>query len=160
MRSIGLITVGAIVGLSALGCGSPTAEGCPRAIGVFHGSYTYLDGNCGASLEGRALLLEKDDPGNTVRKVNNLSDSVITEINLIGCSIGMKQEIISAAMLKLSDLQGDLEVEDESALSGVVEHHEYMPDGSTVRCTGHYNATYTLDNTILGGAAEHALGAQ
>jgi hypothetical protein len=147
--------------LVSLGCGLPVAEGCPRATGVFQGTYSYLSGSCEPSFKGRALQLQADDPGNTVRTVNNLSDSVTTEINLIGCTIGMKQEITDMiGNRKISALAGDLMVEDESALSGRITRTEYMPDGATVRCTGQYNATYTRDGAVLGAAAEHALMSQ
>jgi hypothetical protein len=92
--------------------------------------------------------------------MNYLSDSVTTEINLIGCTIAMTQQItVSQGTKKISELSGELDVEDASALSGMVTRTEYMPDGTTVRCTGNYNATYTLDSAPLGGAAQHALSA-
>jgi hypothetical protein len=161
MRSFVLIKFGAalVVGVVGLGaCGQPTAESCPRAIGTFTGQYSFISGTCEPSFQGRELQLEKDDPGNTVRKVNNLSDSVTTEINLIGCTIGVKQEITdTAGVKKISDINGDLNVEDASALSGEIARTEYMPDGTTVRCTAQYNATYTLDGAVIGTAAQHAL---
>jgi len=152
------IICAALLGLWSTGCGVPVATECPRAIGVFHGRYTYMTGTCEPALQGRALLLESDDPGNTVRKVNNLSDVVTTEINLIGCTIGMKQDITDTlGTHKIQSLMGDLSVHDGTALSGQIYRTEYMPDGSTVRCTGTYDATYTRDGAVLGGAAEHAL---
>jgi hypothetical protein len=153
-----LIIGAALMGLWSMGCGVPTAQECPRAIGVFHGRYSYVTGTCEPALKGRALLLESDDPGNTVRKVNNLSDVVITEINLIGCTIGMKQDITDTqGMRKITSLAGELTVHDGSELTGQISRMEYMPDGSTVRCNGTYNATYTRDEAVLGGAAERAL---
>jgi hypothetical protein len=159
MRIVDSLIIGAaLVGLSSAACGVPTATECPRAIGVFKGRYSYVSGTCEPSLTGRALLLESDDPGNTVRKVNNLSDVVITEINLIGCTIGMKQDITDTqGTRKISSLSGDLMVHDASELVGQIQRQEYMPDGTTLRCSGMYNATYTRDGAVLGGAAERAL---
>jgi hypothetical protein len=164
MRSIRLNTVGAAIlglGLVAAGCGQSTVSGCPRAVGVFHGQYSYINGTCEPQYQARTLSLGKDDPTNTTTTMNYLSDSVTTEINLIGCTIAMNQQITaSQGTKKISELSGELDVEDSSALSGAVTRTEYMPDGTTVRCMGQYNATYTLDSAPLGGAAQHALTAQ
>jgi hypothetical protein len=165
MRSFSSIMMGAaVLGLgfvAAAGCGQSTVTGCPRAVGVFHGQYSYITGTCEPQFQGRTLTLDKDDPGNTVRKVNNLSDSVTTEINLIGCTIGMTQQITdTGGTKKISEVSGDLDVEDASALSGQILRTEYMPDGTTIRCSGRYNATYSLETAPVGGAAQHALTAQ
>jgi hypothetical protein len=163
MRSIRLIKVGAAIlglglGVAAAGCGQETVSGCPRAVGVFHGQYSYVGGTCEPQYQARTLSLGKDDPTNTTTTTNYLSDSVTTEINLIGCTIDMKQQITdSMGTKKISELRGELAVEDASALSGPITRTEYMPDGTTVRCTGQYDATYSLDSAPLGGAAQHAL---
>jgi hypothetical protein len=161
MRSFVLNVVGAaLLGLGWAGCGQPTATHCPRATGIFYGQYSYLTGTCDPSFQGRALLLDKDDPGNTTRKVNSLSDSVETETTLIGCTIAMRQEITDPEGLrKISEVHGDLTVEDDATLYGELTRTEYMPDGTTVRCTGQYDAYYTLDGAVIGSAAESALRA-
>jgi hypothetical protein len=164
MRSFCSIMIGAAalgLGFVAAGCGQSTAQGCPRAVGVFHGQYSYINGTCEPQFTGRALTLDKSDPGTTFRKDSSLSDSTNTEITLIGCTIGMKQEITDTAGNKrISEVMGDLDVEDATALSGEVTRTEFMPDGTTIRCTGNYNATYTLDSAPVGGAVQHALTAQ
>ncbi|HEY2734419.1 MAG TPA: hypothetical protein VGI70_10565, partial [Polyangiales bacterium] len=113
MRSFRLIMAGAaLLCLDAVGCGQPTATGCPRAIGSFHGAYTYINGSCEPTFEGRTLLLTKDAPGSSVSTENNLADSVTTEINLIGCTIGVKQDISDVtSMKKMSEISGELNVE-------------------------------------------------
>jgi hypothetical protein len=75
----------------------------------------------------------------------------------------VKQDITDASgNKKMSEISGELNVEDETALSGEILRTEYMPDGATVRCSGYYNATYTLDgagaSSLVGGAAQTALG--
>jgi hypothetical protein len=52
---------------------------------------------------------------------------------------------------------GDLQVSQDDSLSGQIARTEYMPDGTTVRCAGLYDATYTREGTALGGAVTHAL---
>jgi hypothetical protein len=162
MRSFVLIAIGAaLLGLGSASCGQGAAESCPRALGVFHGQYSYITGTCEPAFTGRPLVMEKNDLSNTVKKTSNLSDSVTTEINLIGCTIGMKQEITDlVGSKKISEVSGDLEVEDASALSGRVLRVEYMDDGTTIRCSGQYNAFYSVDSAQLGGAAQTALQQQ
>jgi hypothetical protein len=163
MRSIRLIKVGAAIlglgfGVAVAGCGQDVVTGCPRAVGVFQAQYSYMNGTCEPQYQARPLSLGKDDPINTTTTTNYLSGSVTTEIDLIGCTIAMKQQIMdSEGTKKVAELSGNLSVEDASALSGAITRTEYMPDGTTVRCMGQYNATYSLDQAPLGGAAEHAL---
>jgi hypothetical protein len=57
----------------------------------------------------------------------------------------------------ISTLKGDLQVAEDESLSGQIARTEYMADGSTVRCAGLYDATYTRDGAVLGGAVQHAL---
>jgi hypothetical protein len=159
MRSFDFIMIGAaLLGLGSVGCGQPVSGACQRAIGVYHGRYSFLTGTCEPTLQGRALVLEKDDLQSTIKKQTTLSDVVTTEINLIGCMIGMRQDITDTGQQRMkSSLKGDLEVGQDDSLSGQISRVEYMPDGSTVRCTGTYNALYTRDGAIIGSAAEHAL---
>jgi hypothetical protein len=160
MRSFDLIMVGAaLVGLGGAACGQPTAGECSRAIGVYNGRYAYLTGTCEPTLQGRPLVLAKDDSTNTTKTMGSLSDVVTTEINLIGCRIGMRQNITAPGPTArlISTLKGDLQVSEDDSLSGQIARTEYMPDGTTVRCAGLYDATYTRDGITLGGAAQHAL---
>lgn len=160
MRSFfSIMTGAAVLSLISTGCGQEVATGCPRAIGTFHAQYSYLSGSCEQTFQGRALLLEKSDLDTTTKRVISLSDSVTTEINLIGCTIGIKQQITDVEGARLiSAIAGDLEVEDGTALSGQITRTEYMDDGKTVRCSGQYNAYYSLDDVMIGGAAQNALG--
>jgi hypothetical protein len=164
MRSFGSMLIGAAVfslGLTS-GCGQPTATGCPRAIGTFTGTYTFISGTCEPTFQARSLDLQEDAAGDTTNTTKTLSDAVTTEINLSGCTIGMTQMVTDPDGTHLiSQVRGQLAVEDESALAGMMSRTDYMPDGVAIRCTAQYNATYTLDGTAatttLGAAAQHAL---
>ena len=160
MRSFVSIVSGTVMlCLVSASCGREVAEGCPRAIGVFHGQYSYLSGSCGPTFQGRPINIESTDTGEVMKTTNSLSDSVTTRINLVGCTIGMRQEISDMQGMRLvSAIAGDLDVEDSTALSGQITRIEYMADGTTVRCTGQYNAYYSLDDVMIGGAAQTALG--
>ena len=161
MRSFDFIKIGtAVAGLiGALGCGQPVTGQCSRAIGVYHGRYSFVSGTCEPTLQGRALVLEQGDLTNTLKKTITLSDVVTQETNLIGCTIGVTQQITdnSVAMRMISTLKGDLQVSEDESLSGTMLRTEYMPDGSTIRCMGLYNALYTRDGAVIGSAAERAL---
>jgi hypothetical protein len=153
-----VVVAGAVL-MSALGAGCALGEGqCPRPIGAYRGTYTVLNGNCAEAM-GRDIDFSKDDQLSTVKTNNTLSDSVTTEINLVGCTIGVSQSVSDASGVHMiSSLNGDLNVEDEAALSGQLNYAEYMPDGTTQRCTSQVAASYTLQGTgALGAAAQHAL---
>ena len=160
MRSFDFIMIGAtLLILSTAGCGQTTPPTCSRTIGVYTGRYQFIGGTCEATLKGRPLIFKQDDQSNTVTQMGSLSDVVTTEINFIGCTIGMKQDITDTGRQKMiSSIRGQLSVGEDDSLSGEVFRTEYMPDGSTIRCMGAYNAVYTRDGGTLGSAAEHALG--
>jgi hypothetical protein len=160
MRSFLLNVVGAaILGASAAGCGQPVEDACPRAIGTFQGTYTVVNGNC-AQLNGRPLMLNKEDVGNTTSDWSTLSDKTTTEVTLVGCMIGVTQRVTDPAGIRVfSQLQGELMVEDASALSGLMSYSEFAPDGATLSCQSEVQADYRLaGNGSLGAAAGTVLG--
>jgi hypothetical protein len=159
MRSFLLNVVGAaILGASAAGCGQAVEDACPRAVGTFQGTYTVVNGNCG-HLVGKPLDLAQEDLGNTERALTTLSDKTTTEVTLIGCMIGVTQRVTDPDGIRLiSQLQGDLMVEDASALSGLMSYSEFAADGATPLCQSEVQADYRLASTgSLGAAANTAL---
>jgi hypothetical protein len=155
--------VGALCVLSSTalsGCVQGNGQ-CKKPVGAYHAAFQVMDGNCTPPLS-RDLTLEADADQNTRITTTTLSDSVTTEINLIGCTIGVKQQITDTMGLVLkSRLEGELQVMGESAseLEGTLAYKEYMPDGATVRCASNVNASFTLSSSApLGAAAAHALG--
>jgi hypothetical protein len=155
---VGLI---AMFGVHSTGCVQGQGQ-CPRPIGAFHGTYSIMNGNC-TSTVARDLMLSRDDQQNTVGTVKTLSDAVTTEVNLVGCTIGVKQRITDPEGTRLiSDIEGELTVQDESALVGTMNYVQYMPDGVTQQCRSQVAANYTLNGGMqtaspIGSAAQHAL---
>ncbi|MET0387382.1 MAG: hypothetical protein ABW321_15545 [Polyangiales bacterium] len=158
MQSFRFYVAGAaIFSVSLVGCAQ--GEGlCPRPVGSFHGSWTIAGGTC-ARFVGRDLMFREDSPLSSTIHTNALDGKVSTEVNLNGCSIGVKQWISDPQTTALmSQLQGDLSVEDESVLSGQLNYVEYMPDGTTERCRALVNASYTTERQgQVGAAATQAL---
>jgi hypothetical protein len=111
----------------------------------------------------RDLKFSKDDPLVTVQMTTSLSDSVITEVNLIGCTVAVKQSISDAKGSNLvASLKGELDVNDDGPLTGRFAYQEFMPDGKTLRCASDVEANYTLmdgsgTGSNLGAAAQHVL---
>lgn len=159
----GTVLGGLIAMLSMHSSGCVQGQGqCPRPIGQFHATYNVLNGNCTSTI-ARDLTLSKDDQQNTVGTNKTLSEAVTTEVNLVGCTIGVKQRITDPEGTKLiADLDGELTVQDESALVGTMNYIQYMPDGMTQQCHSEVSASYTLGgasqaSTAIGAAAQHAL---
>jgi hypothetical protein len=147
----------ALIGVGLLGC-TQNAGMCQRPTGSFHPTYSVVAGNC-TQFAGRDLNLNADDQLSTVSTVNSLADSVTTEVNLVGCTVGFKQRVMDSMGVRLvSRLEGELNVEDESALSGQLSYMEYMPDGATERCRSQVEVSYThMNSNALGTAAQRAL---
>jgi hypothetical protein len=159
----GTLAVGLIAMLSTHSAGCVQGQGqCPRPIGAFHGTYSIMNGNC-TSTVARDLTLSRDDQQNTVGTVKTLSDAVTTEVNLVGCTIGVKQRITDPDGTRLiSDLEGELTVQDGSALVGTMNYVQYMADGVTQQCRSQVAANYTLAGATqaassIGAAAQHAI---
>ena len=82
-----------VVALGAL-FGGCTANGqCPRPIGKFVGSYTPVSGNC-TNIMSRSLLFDAEKELSSINTDDTLSDSVTTEVNLIGCTVTVEQSIL------------------------------------------------------------------
>jgi hypothetical protein len=120
---------------------------------VFLASYQWLDGACG-SFQGNTFKVQSDDKGTVTRVENRLSDTLTTQVILKGCTIAVKQSVEMMGT-KLSEIEGDLHVQDKNALSGMMTRIEYMPDGA-IRCHAVYDARYTRQDVIVGGAVQHA----
>jgi hypothetical protein len=160
MRNFCIQVVGAVFSsVLALGCAQDAGQ-CSRPIGEYRAAFTPLNGNC-TQVMARGLKFSKDDPLVTVQTTTSLSDSVVTEVNLIGCTVAVKQSISDAKGSNLvASLKGELDVE-EAALTGRFAYQEFMPDGKTLRCASDVEASYTLmegtGNSTLGAAALHVL---
>jgi len=134
---------------------APIQDNCPKPVGEFQGTYNLLNGTC-TRLQSRALRFDKDEPLFSTIRMGTLGDSVVTEKNFVGCTIEVKQQIISST--GTAAIEGELTVHDGSALSGQLRYSEVMPDGVTELCRSQVSASYTLkDNITIGSAAQSAL---
>lgn len=140
---------------------------CPRPVGNFTGNFTPVSGNC-TNIKSRDLVFSEDPEQSMQTIVNSLSDSVMTEVNLIGCTIAVEQSISSAKEKKLmAHLEGNLAVEDSRALSGRLTYQEFLPDGVTPSCLSEVEVSFVQQGAVagavpgatvtIGAAAEAAL---
>jgi hypothetical protein len=105
-----------------------------------------------------------NDPEESVQTITmTLSDSVITEVNLIGCTIAVEQSISdSQAKRMIAHLEGNLAVDDARALSGRLTYQEFLADGTTPSCWSELEVNYVQQNVggnILAGAGQTTIGA-
>lgn len=133
------------------GCANPTAENCPDSPGVFVATYEYQDGSCSPDVRvGYGLRVEPDDHGKVTRVDMRVADRITTELAFRGCTLSVTQ-VVTAEGVRQLEVAGDLEVEDETKLSGLMTRVEYMPDGS-IACHGVYKAEYMRDDIVVGSA--------
>ncbi|HEX2678258.1 MAG TPA: hypothetical protein VHM19_16505 [Polyangiales bacterium] len=148
----------AIAGLALLSMGSTCKDGvdtsCPAVVGTYLATYQRLDGSCQANFESNSLNVDKTKDDMVTKIENRLTNTVITEVTFKGCTIGLKQSV-DAEGKTVSMIDGQLAVESESSLKGMVTRTEYGMDGS-IACHGVYDASFTRDDVVIGGAAQHA----
>lgn len=164
MQSFRLSVVAvAVAGAMSGGCIQDTGQ-CPRPVGSFVGTYTPVSGNC-TNIKTRPLMFSEDPEQSMISIINSLSDSVMTEVNLIGCTIAVEQSISDAkAQRMIAHIKGNLAVEDANALSGVLTYQEFLPDGTTQACLSQVEVSYVQQGAAgvapgqtLGAAAQAAL---
>jgi hypothetical protein len=161
MRSFCIHVVGAVVSsVLAMGCAQSGGQ-CSRPVGAYKAAFTPVSGNC-TQFMSRDLTFEANDEEVTVLMMKSFGDLVVTEVNLIGCTVAVKQQISDPMGVKLiASLKGDLDVQDDTALTGRFDYREFMPDGTTQRCASYVDVSYTLmENGTLGAAAQSVLTAQ
>lgn len=138
-----------VVALSAL-FGGCTANGqCPRPVGKFVGSYTPVSGNC-TNIKSRALNFDTGKELSNIATDMSLSDSVTTEVNLIGCTVTVEQSVANAQDMPIAHIAGNLDVEDENALSGTLAYQEFLPDGTTQACFSEVQVSYVKQGVAAG----------
>ena len=158
-----------VVAVGALFAGCTANGQCPRPIGKFVGNYTPVSGNC-TNIKSRNLTFDNAKELSSIATDMSLSDSVTTEVNLIGCTVTVEQSISDAqATRMIAHIEGNLDVDDENALSGTLAYQEYLPDGTTQACYSEVAVTYVKQGgpvssggpgsgvTTFGAAAEAAL---
>lgn len=146
----------ATIALGLAACNEAQNQSCPNVTGVYLASYQRLAGSCEDFL-GNTLKVAEDDHGTVTKVENRLSDTVTTQIIFKGCTIGVKQSV-DAHGARVSEIAGDLHIEDAGAMAGMMTRTEYMPDGA-MRCHGVFDVRYTRQDLIVGGAVEHAQSA-
>lgn len=138
-----VVAVGAYIG----GC-APSGQ-CPRPIGRFVGSYTPVSGNC-TQVKSRNLNFEMGRELSNIATDTSLSDSVTTEVNLVGCTITVDQKVSNAMAMPIAHIAGNLDVEDENALSGTLSYQEFLPDGTTQACYSEVQVSYVKQGAAAG----------
>jgi hypothetical protein len=127
-----------------------------------------VSGNC-TSIKSRDIVFSNDPEESVQTITQTLSDSVTTEVNLIGCTIAVEQSIQTPqTKLMIAHLEGNLAVQDARALSGRLTYQEFLADGKTQACWSEVEVSYVQQNvggtvvtggnaTTIGAAAEAAL---
>jgi hypothetical protein len=129
-----------------------------------------VSGTC-TNIKSRNLNFDTGKELSNIATMESLSDSVTTEVNLIGCTITVEQSISDAQALRMvAHIEGNLDVDDENALSGTLMYREFQPDGTTEACFSEVAVSYVKQGggvvssggpgagvTTLGAAAEAAL---
>lgn len=145
-----------VVALCAL-FGGCTANGqCPRPVGKYVGNYTPVSGNC-TDIKTRALNFENGKELSNIATDMSLSDSVTTEVNLIGCTITVEQMVANAQDMPIAHIAGNLDVEDENALTGTLAYQEFLPDGVTQACASEVQVSYIRQGPASGVQANGQL---
>jgi hypothetical protein len=153
-----VVALGAVFSSFNGSSGCAESSQCPRPLGAFAGTYRPISGNC-TSVKSRDLVFS-NDPEESVQTITmTLSDSVTTEVNLIGCTIAVEQSISTAKEKKMiAHLEGNLAVEDARALTGRLTYQEYLADGMTQSCWSEVEVSYVQQN--VGGTVTLAGGGQ
>ncbi|HEX7480545.1 MAG TPA: hypothetical protein VF331_22285 [Polyangiales bacterium] len=149
LRTATLIGALALAG-GSFGCQDATNQSCPAVTGTFQASYQQLEGSCPATFQGNQLSIAKDDVGTVTHVDMRLSDVVRTEVVLKGCTIGMSQAVEAMGRTQ-SQIDGDLHVESDAAMSGMLMRTVYTDTGS-IACHGVYNALFVRQDAVVGGA--------
>lgn len=158
MRSFCIQLVGAVVsGVLAAGCAQGGGQ-CSRPVGAYKAAFTPVSGNC-TQFMSRDITFEATDEDVSILRMKTFGDLTVTEVNLIGCTVAVKQEISDPMGAKLiATLKGDLDVQDDTALVGRFDYREFMPDGTTQRCASYVDVSYTqMNGGTLGAAAQAVL---
>lgn len=167
MRSFRFSVVQVVV-LGAMFSGCVESGQCPRPLGAFKGTYQPVNGNC-TNIKSRDIVFSSDPEQSVQTITQTLSDSVTTEVNLIGCTIAVEQSIQTPqTKLMIAHLEGNLAVQDSRALSGRLMYQEFLADGKTPACWSEVEVSYVQQNvggtvatggmqTTIGAAAEAAL---
>lgn len=139
-----------VVALSALFAGCTANGQCPRPVGKFVGSYTPVNGNC-TNIKSRNINFDADKELSSIATDKSLSDSVTTEVNLIGCTVTVEQSIQDAEETRMiAHIAGNLDVDAENALSGTLAYQEFLPDGTTQACFSEVQVNYVKQGTAGG----------
>lgn len=125
---------------------------CPRPKGSFTSNFTPVSGNC-TKINTRPLQFSEDPEQSVITVTKSLSDTVTTEVNLIGCTIAVEQSITDPKDERMiAHIKGNLAVEDASALSGRLTYQEYLADGTTLACLSEVEVNYVQQGSTTSGA--------
>ena len=164
MRSFCIQLVGSVVcGVLAVSCAQGGGQ-CTRPVGAYKAAFTPVSGNC-TQFMSREILFEATDEDVSISRMKTFGDLTVTEVNLIGCTVAVKQEISDPMGAKLiATLKGDYAEArriNDTALIGRFDYREFMPDGTTQRCASYVDVSCTqMNGGTLGAAAQAVLTQQ
>lgn len=145
-----------LVGLalaSLVGCGADDPS-CPSVEGSYEPLYIPLSGSCGTIERPNRVPFEGGRNGvNTIieRRVNS---NITTEIVMKGCSVRMTQTVTDNEARVASLIDGPtIDIMSETELQGQVSMTVFDDEGA-VSCSGTYDAVFTKNTQIIGGAAQ------
>lgn len=144
----------------ALAACAAEVKDCPVPEGQFQFEYIYMSGNCAPIPPTHPIKLEPGTNGIYESRENRSADQVNTRIIYKGCDISIDYRVSTKADPEqgvlaepISWVSGDMAVEGESELKGMVTRVDYDPPGSAV-CTGQYEATLSKNDSTIGAAAD------
>ena len=149
LRVLQLALLGGLLGSAA--CTAET-KNCATPEGDFQFQYVYMSGNCNATPTTHPIKLQ---PGEL--RENRSGDQVNTSVVYKGCDISLEYRVTTipdemGTVMPISRVTGDMVVESEEELSGVVTRIEYDQLGQAA-CSGEYEAVISKNQTTLGAAA-------
>jgi hypothetical protein len=138
------------------GCAAESAT-CPPVGGDYQPLYTPLSGNCGQLANIFPVPFNGGTGGNNVDVKNLPNAKVSTEIVMKGCTVRMTQ-IVEKGNLVASKIDGDkISVRSENELTGMVSVTQFDDLGQAA-CYGTYDAQFTKNPMLVGGAASSSTG--
>jgi hypothetical protein len=121
--------------VAAAGC-APEEQACDAVMGVYQGTYTYIDGNCAFMQQTAGPFDMTSSQATSTMMLVRVDDMIITEVIKQGCTVQITRKA-SREGATLWQMEGKLDVESEDVLSGPMVRYEWL-NGAQV-CGGTYD---------------------
>ena len=134
-------------------CGTDTAS-CPTIGGTFEPLYIPLSGSCGTIESPNRVPFDGGRAGVNTSIERRVNSNITTEIVMKGCSVRMTQTVTDKEGRVASQIDGQtIEIMNQNELAGQVIMTVFDDVGG-ITCIGTYDASFTKNTTIIGGAAQ------